>query len=119
MIGEINWRSFLGFSRIVDLHFVCVGERIGDRDGKIAWEIFFPILAQVAEAHGSGMGFPERLRLPYAAIEPDFSPMQGVRAIVGSEGVFLAVESEPAFRDAVGVAADGAAEMRVRAAIAL
>ncbi len=44
--------------------------------------------------------------------------MQGVRAVVGRQGVLLAVEGELALGDAVGDAADGAAEVRVVAEIA-
>ena len=58
-------------------------------------------------------------QLPDPPVEPVRPPVQRVAPVVGADLVLGAVEREPPGRDAVGVAADRAAEVRRRAQVVL
>ena len=62
-------------------------------------------------------GVADRLGLPYGTVEADRAPVQAVRAFVRDERVAAPVEREARVRDAIRVAADDPAEVRVRSRV--
>ena len=88
-------------------------ERVRHVDGQRAGEALVTVRARVREAHADAVICLEALRGPDRAVEPALSSVQTVRRIVARQLELEAVEDEPGAGDAVAVAADDAAHVRV------
>ena len=97
---------------VVDDDLVVIGERVAHFDLEVAGVAFLPVLGKVAEFHpaetvaGDGFGIPDDF------VKTDYSAMKVVDPVVGGETVFLPIDGEFAFGNAVAVAADHGTEVR-------
>ena len=116
MIGEIQNGGLVRFCRVLDLELIRIGKGVGDVDSQRAGIALFAVGADIGETHGLSLSVLGGRGLPNSAVETNLAAVKRIRSVVDVEMVFLAVESELAIGDAVAVAADGGAEVRVRIA---
>src|SRR4029077_7805727 len=116
VIGEVENGGLVSFSRVLDLELIGIGERVGDVDSQRGGIALFTVGADIREAHGLSLSVFRGRGLPNSAVETNLAAVERVRGVVDVEMIFLAIESELAIGDAVAVAADGGAEVRMRIA---
>src|SRR5208283_2346599 len=114
VIGEVQNGGLVGFRRVLDLELIRSGECVGDVDGQCAGIALFAVGADIGEAHGLSLSIFRGRGLPNPAVKTDLTAMESIGRIVDVQVVFLAVERELAIGDAVAVAADCGAEVRMR-----
>src|SRR5208337_2375889 len=119
VVREVDGRVLVRFRAIVQLEFVGVRQRVGDRNIQIAREILLAVLAEVRKPNGRCSHAGKNFRLPDLAIKPDLSAVQRVWPVVERKGVLLAIQGEMSLGDAIGVAPDGGPEKGLIAQIAL
>ena len=111
VLAQIDGRGLVGGGFVVDDQFVGVGQSVGDFERQISGKAVVTIFAEVGVGHASlafeGLAIPDNFieRLLRAAVE-------SVGPVVLGQGIGLAVESESAVGNAVGVASDDGANVR-------
>lgn len=114
VVREIDDGGLVGRGGVIDAQLVAVGERVNHRRGQRAGITFLAVRAHVGELDGDFVaGRRQRAGFPDAFVEALGAAVEMVRAVVHREGVFPAVEREPALGDAVGHAAGRRAEERM------
>ena len=109
---QVRHSLSVGGGLILHLEFIVVGQAVGDLVGELAGIALFAVGAHVREDGADGVLRLDRLGLPDDLVESLQAAVQVVGAVVDGQRIFLAVEGELALGDAVGVAADGGAEVR-------
>ena len=111
VIGEVDGRGLVGGGRVVHLQLVVVIERVDHRGGEVAGVTFVAVGTEVRQLDAHKILVLQRLGLPDRLVEALLSTVEVVGAVVGGQGIGLAVQRELALGDAVGVAAgDGPEE---------
>ena len=111
VVGQVAGRGGVGRRCEVDGQFVgLVGQGVGDRHAECAWVALFAVGADDGEADRRGVGSADGFGLPDALIEASEATVQMITVIVLRECKGATVDGQLAVREAVGVAADGAAE---------
>lgn len=108
VVGQINDCRPVGRRRIVDAQFVGRANSVGYLHGEVPGIALIAVGAQMAQDQRlavAGVSLLDHL------MKSLWAAVHGVRAGIGLEPVFDAIEREPASRDAVGVAAGQRAEM--------
>lgn len=111
MVGEIDDGGFIGGGFIVDVEGVFIGPGVGDGGFEGAGVAFFTVGAGAGEGEDGFFIDAFQGGVPDFFIEALFATVEMVGFVVGGEGVFLAIEGEFSFGDAVRVAAGDAAEV--------
>ena len=119
MIGQINDGGFLARNVVGNFNRVVVREFVGDIHGQRAGIAFFAVRADVGKFHRDAVRQRDARCLPHFAAETNFPAMQRVRPVVDEKAIFLAVQREFSFGDAIRVAPDGRAEGRMIASVAV
>src|SRR5579862_5981336 len=105
--GEIHEGGFVRGGFVVETELVVIGHGVGDAGGEVSGVAFFAVLAEVGEADGGGVfGGGKGLGLPDDLAKTFDSAMNVVRAGVGGELVFHAVEGETGVGDSICHAAN-------------
>ncbi len=112
-VGEVGDGRLVGGGVIGNFQRVVVAKFVHHNCGECAGIAFFAIFADVGEFYGGAVSGLDWLSLPDFAVEAFLAAMKGVGAVVEEQRVFLAVNREFAFCNAIAVAADGGAEKRV------
>ena len=89
------------------------GHEVGHVHGQRARVVLFARGADIREPHPGGVAFADRLAGPDAAVEAGHPAVQVLAVVIARDLEGLAIDGEAAVSDAVRVAADGAAEVRV------
>ena len=92
----------VGCCLILDHEFVVVGECVGHPDGYLSREVLLQIGARVFQYDGM---VTHLVCIPYTCVEACGTSVKGVGTVVDGQLVFLAVELELTFLDAVGITA--------------
>ena len=117
MLRQVDRGRLVGGGLVLDGQLVGVGEHVAHP------RLHRPRVALLAVRAGAGEGDAGRtlqhLRAPDVLVEPAHAAVEMVRAVVRGELVGLSVEGEARLADAVAVAADDGAEVRVFLEIAV
>ena len=114
VVGQVHHGRLVGGGRVVHLQPVAIVERVDDGHRQPAGEPALAVRAHARELHADARARPHRFTRPHVLVEALEAAVQRVRPVVGVERVGDAVEREPRAADAVAVAADDRAEVRVR-----
>jgi hypothetical protein len=115
VVGEVDDGRPVRRRAVVDAPFVRRGQRVAHRHVEPAGVVLVAVLARQRQLErDAAVGLRrQRLDRPPALAEAARPAVQSVRAVVARQRVGLAVEREAAVADAVGVAADERAEVRI------
>src|SRR6185437_7262713 len=111
-VGDVGDRRLVGGRAVIDPELIRLGQGKGCTELHRTWITFLAIRAGARErdarAVSPGGDLGDR---PELLVEALAAAVEGVGPIVDGELVFLSVEREAPLGDAVGVAADGGAEV--------
>ncbi len=117
VVAEVDHRRAIGGGLVVDPPGAAGAQRVGDECLDPARKAFLAVLAHVAQRDGRTaerrVVLARRCDLPQPLAEALDAAVQRVVAVVARERVRLAGYDQLAARDAIGVAADDDAEVRV------
>ncbi len=119
VVGEVVDGRRVGRDRVVEPQGVVGRQAVFDGGGQRAGEAFLAVRADAGEADADGVALVDRLGLPVVVIEAAVAAVEGELALVGRHLDGAAVELEAATGDAIAVAADDGAEVRVLCEVAL
>ena len=103
MVGQVDDGLLVGCSHVFDVQLVVIVELLDDGDPDFARKSFLAVGTDIFQhqrlvVHLQGV--------PDLCVESFLSPVQTVGAVVDGQLVFLAMELETSFADAVAIAAD-------------
>lgn len=113
VVGEVAEGGGIGRGAVIDDQFVVVGERVPHSDRKAPGISLFASRADVAELDAGPDIVDERFGTPEFFVEALATAVEVVRAVVGGQFVFLAIQGEDSFGDTVGAAAHVGTEVGV------
>ena len=113
MVRQVCDRVFVSGCGVVDLELVVVSECVDDSHVQVSRIAFFTVLAEVSQNNCRSGRRLHLVRGPDDFIEAFDAAVQMVLTVVRGELVFDAVEREATFGNAVAVAADDRAEVRI------
>ena len=119
VVGEVDHRRLVGRRLVVDVQLVPVVEPVEDLDRQRSRVALLAVGGRVRQAHADGAARPHLGGRPHAAVEAARAAVEAVRRVVDRELERLPVDRERALGDAVAVAADDRAEVRVALVVRL
>lgn len=111
VIGEVKNGWLVGGGIVVDPEGVVLGPGVGDGACESAGVAALAVGAGVGQGESWVVAIVAEIGFPDLFIETLFSAVEMVGGVVGGEGVFLAIQSEFPFRNAVGVATGDATKI--------
>ncbi len=110
VVGHVDDGGRIGSGLVGNLQGVVVREGVGHRGFYGTGEVAVPVRGFAQEFHMMFIGFQDGIYLVLPAVGP---AVQAVAVVVLRQLVFHPVQGEAALVDAIGVAADGGAEVRL------
>ena len=111
VVGEVNDRRPVCRCLVVDHQRVRIVEAVGRIDGERAGIAFVAIAADIAQGDTRRCSLTGSDDLPNNLVEALGPAMERIGAVVHRHRIGLALQREPAARDAVGETSDGGAEI--------
>lgn len=109
MVCHVDDGGAVGFGAVADVDGIVVGEREGDFAGQITGEAFFAVSREASQFKSL---VAELLGIEYLILIAPGTAMQAVAVVVLRQLIFHAIYGDLALIDAIGITADGGAEVR-------
>src|SRR5450631_4171392 len=111
MVGEVDDGRRRRIRPVLNLQLVGVRQGVSDPDGEPSGITLLAVRADIFQANAVRCAANGAIRHPDSLIEPLYSTMKRIGAVVRRQAISIAVDCEFGARDSIGVTANGGAQV--------